>query len=641
MEKARKPPPPRNRFGRAVPEKWIFLFGYWISIKMEEMIERDAVKNFPPLPGVYLMKDASGKVLYVGKADDLRARVGSYFRRRGDDRPQIPSLMERTAAIECLVTDTGKEALILENNLIKKYRPRYNVYFRDDKTYSSIRIDPGQPFPRPIRVRRVRADGALYFGPYVAGRSLKDTLRFLQKLFPYRICSDNVFRHRSRPCLYHQIGRCPAPCCGKISPGEYREIIDDLVLFLRGRKRELLASLRRRLKAEAEDLRYEDAARTRDRIRAIEETLERQKINRVELRDRDVVALESREGSSVFAVLSFRSGRMLDGRTFFFDRVFPEPAAALSSFLSQYYDGPRTLPDEIILPFTPAAAASLGEVFRERRGRKVALTVPKRGTKLERLRLAGKNARAALDRRLAGPGPEEVLRRLRDKLRLRCLPRVIECYDISNLGGREAVGARVVFRDGKKYPAGYRRYRVRAPAAADDCGMLAEVLRRRLARGWEERDRPDLIVVDGGKGQLNTALRVREELGADRIDLAALAKGKQMSPGRKVGDRAFIPGRKTPVPLRRGSPELLLLARIRDESHRFAIGYHRRIRREEEFLSPLDRVRGVGPVLRRRLLERFGSAEEIGKAKEEDLAAVRGVSRSLARRIIAEVRPGR
>lgn len=604
------------------------------------MMERDAVKNFPPLPGVYLMKDGSGKILYVGKAANLRSRVGSYFRSRGDNRPQIPALMSRAAGIEYLVTDTEQEALILENNLIKKHRPRYNVYFRDDKTYLSIRIDPGHPFPRPVLVRRVKADGALYFGPYVAGRSLKDTLRFLQKLFPYRICSDNVFRHRSRPCLYHQLGRCPAPCRGLISPGRYGEIIGNLVLFLRGRKGELLASLRRRLKAESDGLRYEAAARTRDRIRAIEETLERQKISRVDLRDRDVVALESGESASVFTVLSFRSGRMLEGRPFFFDRVFPDPAEALASFLAQFYDGPRPLPDEIIIPFPPAAADLLRAVFRERKGGAVSFIVPRRGMKTELLQLARKNARAELRTRQSRPGTEEILERLQKKLRLRRLPRVIECYDISNLGGREAVGGRAVFRDGEKSPADYRRYRIRSAAGPDDCLMLAEVLGRRLRRAREEGDRPDLIVVDGGKGQLNAALRVRRELGADRPDLAALAKGRRPASGRTAGDRVFIPGRKTPVPLRPGGPELLLLARIRDEAHRFAVGYHRCRRREEKFLSPLDRVRGVGPVTHRRLLDRFGGLEEIRRAKPDDLIAVRGVSRPLAERIIAGLRPG-
>ncbi|MDP8236114.1 MAG: excinuclease ABC subunit UvrC [Candidatus Erginobacter occultus] len=599
------------------------------------MLDKAAIKDFPALPGVYLMRDDAGHVLYVGKADNLRSRVANYFRPAGDNRPQIPRLMARVAAIDCQVTDTGKEALILENNLIKKYRPRYNIYFRDDKTYSSIRIDLQSPFPRPVLVRRVKNDGALYFGPYVAGRSLKSTLRFLQKIFPYRICSDNVFGCRSRPCLYYQIGRCPAPCTGKISPGEYREIIDHLVLFLKGREGELLRSLRRRLKTEAEELRYEAAARTRDRIRAIEETLEKQKINRVDPRDRDVIVLESRSGLSVFQVLSIRGGRMLDGRAFFFDRLFPDPPEALESFLAQYYGDAHPPPDEIVLPLLPASSRALGELLRERKNGPVTLTVPRRGMKLEWIRLARKNAAVALKNKLTAPDAGEVLARLEEKLRLRRRPEIIEVFDISNLGGREAVGAMAVFRGGEKSPSDYRRYRIRTKESPDDYAMLAEVLARRLGRAVRTGVYPDLIVVDGGKGQLNAALRVREELGTDYPDLAALAKAKRSPSGRVVGDRVFIPGRKNPVPLRPGSPELLLLARIRDEAHRFAVAYHRKLRREAGFSSPLERVEGIGPALRRRLLDRFGSVEKVRSAPVGELTAVRGISRRLAEKIVA------
>ncbi len=602
------------------------------------MMDKSRIRNFPDLPGVYLMKDASGEVLYVGKAAGLRSRVSSYFRPSGDNRPLIPRLISRVADIEYLVTDSEKEALILENNLIKKHRPRYNVYFRDDKTYSSIRIDPGERFPRPVLARRVRADGALYFGPYVAGRSLKNTLRFLQKVFPFRVCSDNVFRCRSRPCLYHQLDRCPAPCVGRISPEEYRRNIDGLVLFLRGRKREVIASLRRRMKRESEELRYEDAGRTLARIRAIEETLEKQKASRVESRDRDVIALEREGAAAVFQVLTIRSGKMLDGRAVYLDREFPDPAEALGSFLAQFYGGGRPLPDEIVIPFAPASPAALEEVFRDRKGRRVILTVPRRGMKSDWLKLAAKNAREALRSRRGRAAPARVLERLEKKLGLRRPPRVIECYDISNLGGREAAGAAAVLRDGEKYPPGYRRYRVAAGPDPDDYAMLAEVLRRRLRRAKREESWPDLILVDGGKGQLNAALRVREEEGAGYPDLAALAKDRPSPSGRRAGDRVFIPGRKNPVSLRPGSPELLLLARVRDEAHRFAVAYHRRLRRKGGFRSPLDGVEGVGPVLRRRLLERFGSVKGVREAPVEDLCSVRGISRRLAERIIAGLR---
>lgn len=603
------------------------------------MLNKEHIQRLPTLPGVYLMKDSSGQVLYVGKADNLRSRVGSYLRPTGDNRPQIPRLRARVDSVDFLVTDTGKEALILENNLIKKHRPRYNVYFRDDKTYLSIRIDLRVPFPRPVLVRRVKADGALYFGPYVAGYSLKQTLRFLQKIFPYRICSDNVFRCRSRPCLYHQIGRCPAPCRGKISPEEYREIIDNLILFLQGRAGELLRDLRRRLKAEAGELRYEAAARTRDRIQAIEQTLEKQKINRVDPRDRDVIALESSPDGSVFQVLSIRRGRMQDGRNFFFDSLFPDPVSALEIFLLQFYEGANLPPDEIILPFTPASAEVLQEILRERKNGPVALTVPRRGMKRGWLELAKKNAQVALAQRIAVPGPREILETLREKLGLRRRPEVIEVFDISNFGGREAVGAKAVFRGGEKSPADYRRYRIRLKETPDDYAMLAEVLGRRLKRAAADGSWPDLIVVDGGKGQLNAALRVREELGAGYPDVVALAEEKRLSSSRTVRDRVFIPGRKNPVNLRPGSPALLLLCRARDEAHRFAVTYHRKLRREKSLSSPLDRVAGIGPVLRQRLLERFESVAGIRAATVKELAEVKGISRRLGEKIIADLKP--
>ncbi len=382
-------------------------------------------------------------------------------------------------------------------------------------------------------------------------------------------------------------------------------------------------------------MRYEAAARTRDRIRAIEETLEKQKINRVDPRDRDVIALESRAGGSVFQVLSIRGGRMQEGRNFFFDRLFPDPAPALETFLVQFYDGANLPPDEIILPFPPASAGELREILRERKNRPVALSVPRRGMKQEWLRLAQKNARAALAQRAPAQRSREVLESLREKLGLRRRPELIEVFDISNLGGREAVGALAAFRAGKKFPGGYRRYRIRTGDHPDDYAMLSEVLGRRLRRAAAEGTWPDLIVVDGGKGQLNAALRVREELGADYPDLAALAKEKRLPSGRLVRDRVFIPGRKNPVNLRPGSPELLLLGRARDEAHRFAVAYHRKLRREKSLSSPLDRVAGIGPVLRRRLWERFGSWAAIRSATAEELATVRGISRRLGAAIIS------
>jgi excinuclease ABC subunit C len=595
---------------------------------------KEKVKSFPELSGVYLMKDADGKVLYVGKAGNIRSRVLNYFRRSGDNRPRIPSLMARAVDFDYLVTDTEKEALILENNLIKEYRPKYNVDLRDDKTYCNLRIDLSQKYPRPVFVRRPRDDGALYFGPYTSSGSARSTLRWLRMIFPFRSCSDNVFRHRSRPCLYHQVGCCPAPCMGRISPEEYRKIMDKLILFLRGRKRPLLTALRRRMKDESAKLEYEKAALTLDRIRAIEEMLEYQKVNRLGEKDRDVIAYETRERMTVFQVLSMRDGRMGEGRTVSFNHLFPDDGEALSSFLVQYYSDEFLIPGEIFLPFLPAHSRAVRELLAERRGKKVSLAIPVRGVKKQLLQMARKNARAVLRQKLSEPLPEEVLRQLRDRLKLRRLPRRIECFDISNLGGNAAVGSMAVFQGGKKSTRDYRRYRIKTVEGPDDYGMIFEILDRRCRRALEDGVFPELIVVDGGKGQLNAALRVLEDLGIDYPDIIALAKEKRLKTGRMVRDRVFLPGRKNPVLFRRGSPVLHLLTRIRDEAHRFAVTYHKKLRMKESFASPLDRIPGIGPVLRARLIAHCRTIEKIKESSPESLMEIKGISRSQAQKIV-------
>jgi len=576
------------------------------------------------------MKDDTGKVLYVGKAGNLRSRVLNYFRSSGDNRPMIPSLMARVADFDYLVTDTEKEALILENNLIKEYKPLYNVDLRDDKTYCHLRIDLNQKYSRPNFVRRPRDDGAVYFGPYTSARSARSTLRWLRKIFPFRSCSDNVFRHRSRPCLYHQIGCCPAPCMNMTSPEKYREILDELILFLRGKKKVLLVDLRRRMKEESERLEYEKAALTLARIRAIEETLENQKVSRVGGEDRDVIAYETLDRSSVFQILSIRNGKMGEGRTVLFNHLFPDDPEALSSFLVQYYSDDKLIPGEIILPFLPAHSSALVELLTERRVKKVSMAVPVRGAKKQLLQLARKNAQAVLCQRLSAPQPEKVLIQLQNRLKLERIPRTIECFDISNLGGQAAVGSMAVFQGGKKSRGAYRRYRIKTIEGPDDYGMISEIFSRRYRRALEEGVFPDLIVVDGGKGQLNAAIRILRDLGIDYPDVIALAKEKRLKTGRMVRDRVFLPGRKNPVLFRRGSPTLHLLMRIRDEAHRFAVTYHKKLRTRESFSSPLDKIPGIGPALKSRLIDKFKNIEEIKQASQAELAEVKGVGFALA-----------
>lgn len=593
---------------------------------------KEKTKSLPQLPGIYLMKDGRGRILYVGKAKNLRRRVSNYFRKPGDLRPRLPYLLAKVNDVDYLVTDTEKEALILENNLIKKYRPRYNIYFRDDKTFYHLRLDRGQKYPRFTFIRKPRNDGALYFGPYASSRSMKSALSFIQKIFPIRLCSDNIFRHRSRPCIYYQMGRCPAPCVGFISPEEHRRRIDQVILFFRGRKKELVSSLRVQMKTAVEAMEYEEAARIHGRIRAIVETVEEQKVCCPQGKDQDIFSLSRRGEEVMIQILHIRQGKMTGGQSVYFKRSFPDNVETLSSFITQFYRGERFIPDEILLPFPLEEAEAVKSFLTEKKRRKVLLIAPRRGEKWRLVDLATKNARLALEQHSAMPHQEELLDKARLKLRLKNPPRTVECFDISNLAGREAVGSMVVFRDGLKSPDDYRRYRIRALRQADDYGMMFEVLLRRYERALEKGSQPDLVLVDGGKGQLNIARRVLEKLGMDYPDVVALAKEKAKK-GKKIRDRVFLPGRKNALFLPPASPLLHWLMEIRDEAHRFAISYHRKLRRKERLTSIFDDIPGIGPVLKKRLLTHFKDIGAVKTASTGELTKVPGISSKLAKKI--------
>jgi len=608
---------------------------------------REKVSHFPAGPGVYRMVDAQGKVLYVGKAKDLRARVRTYLRDGADGRPRVRLLMARVADIECVVTDSEKEALILENTLIKRHRPRYNVTLRDDKTYLSLRLDVRSPFPRLTMVRQVKPDGALYFGPYSSARSLRETVDLVQRLFPLRQCSDAEFRQRTRPCLYCQIRGCRAPCCGLVDPPTYRGVVDQVVLFLRGRSGELLAGLRTDMAAAAGRLDFEEAARLRDRVLAIELTLERQKAVTHRPVDRDVVALVREGGEVQVAVLVVRAGNLIDRRAYYFPDLQGEAPEVAAEFLQQYYRGDRIVPAEVLVGEALGSdeGALLAEWLGEKRGRRVAVTTPKRGEKAALVAMAAENARQLLaERRRTKVGYEAALAELQARLHLPAPPRRLECYDISNVQGREAVGSLVTFLDGFPHKQGYRRFVVRTVAGADDYAMLREVLSRRLARrhaeGWEL---PDLLVVDGGRGQLAVAERALADAGV-AIPTAGLAKARALpGSGEAVEhspERVFLPGRVNPVVLPRNSSALFLLQRLRDEAHRFAVTHHRQRRSRAGLASTLDAVPGVGGKRRKALLKHFGSLKRVREASPEEVASVPGISLALARRIAAALAEG-
>ena len=605
------------------------------------------IRHAPRGTGVYIMKDEAGVVLYVGKARDLRARIRAYFART-DSRAMIPFLVSRIRDLEFILTGTEKEALILENNLIKEHRPHYNVFFKDDKSYYNIRIGPSEPFPRFQLVRRPKKDGARYFGPYPSGTAAKETLRFLQTILLLRSCRDRELKTRRRPCLEFEIGRCLAPCVGRIDPADYQRLVKDGITFLEGREKVLVGDLRDRMNEAAEELRFEEAAAIRDRIAAIGETLERQRIVSMTGRNRDVFGL-CREGDlTQIALLFVRGGRMIGQKTFPLIRLRAETGEILSALLQRYYDGIADIPDEVVVPSALEDGEALAEWLSEKKGRGVNLVFPKRGESLALVGIAARNAENALkNARLASDRPEEALRLLAEKLKLRGIPRRVECFDISNIGGKYAVGSLVAFADGIPAKEGYRRFRIRTVSGADDYAMMYEVLKRR----YEKRENlPDLVVVDGGKGQLGVALAVLKDLGIEGLDVIGLAKerddrpegasvdaespGKPVTPG-KGEDRVYLPGRKDPVYLSRWPAALFLLQRIRDEAHRFAVTYHRKVKKKADLQSLLDRIPGIGSVRRKALLVYFGDVRRVRAASVEDLQRVEGIGAETARRIRA------
>ncbi len=600
---------------------------------------RERIQALPTEPGVYLFLDEKGSVLYVGKAQSLRARVRSYFGEGGDGRISVHFLVPRIAAVDVVATSNVKEALLLENQLIKKHKPRFNVRLRDDKNYLALRLDPAETYPRFTETRRFLRDGATYFGPYTSSRSLHQTLSTLQRIFPLRTCSDSGFKsyqRQGRPCLEHSVGRCAGPCCGLISDGDYAELVRGAVLFLKGRGADLLRDLRQRMERAATDERFEEAARLRDRIQAIERTIERQSTISTQLVDRDVFGLARDERNQVeVQALHVRQGRLLGGNTYSFRDVRLDDGQVLDSFLAQFYASDRDVPREVLVPLEVESREALEAVWRDRSGRAVALRVPRRGELRQLVELAQRNARLALlERTRRSEDVERALATLQEALRLPASPARIECYDISHLQGALTVGSRVVFVDGREHKDAYRRYKLREAEPGDDYAALREVLERRLAR-LESDPAPDLLLLDGGKGQLNAVRALMEDLALD-IPLASIAKERDdESPSPRVQrhggskrDKLFLPGVKDPILLAPDSEALLLLQRIRDESHRFAIRYHRELRSKTGMRSILDELPGIGPVKRRSLLRALGSLEKIRSASVEQIAAVPKVTRA-------------
>lgn len=589
----------------------------------------EKAESFPARPGVYLMKGPSGDVLYVGKAKNLRNRVTSYFQAPGDSRTLITFLMEKVADIECLVTETEKEALILEDTLIKRYRPRYNVRFRDDKTYVNLRLTVKDEYPRLHVVRRPVRDGSLVFGPYPSSQAVRETLKLVQKIFPLRSCTDADFARRTRPCIQYQIKQCTAPCVGYIDKKHYDELVREVILFLQGKNTELHEVLRKRMTEAAGKESFEEAARLRDLISSIDETLEKQRVVLTDDRDVDIFAWAADNGSMAVQVLNMRKGVLLGGRAYPIKSVFPTEDEVLSAVVYQYYlKGENVIPEEIVVSGDIVDREALAERLTELKGESVRISVAERGDMRRLARMAEENARASLTMRTAQEEDiVKVLTGLQEVLGLRSVPRRIEAYDISNISGTLAVGSLVAWHDGRVYKDGYRRFRIKNVPGIDDYGMMYEVLSRRFSEGWEL---PDLMMVDGGKGQLNVALAVMKEKGAG-IDAVGLAKGEP--------DKVYVPHIKDPVTLRKDSPELLFLQRIRDEAHRFALSYHIKLRSKRDLHSALDEIAGVGEKRKAELLRHFASVEVIKNAGVEEIAGVPLVGLDLAQTIYKHFHP--
>jgi excinuclease ABC subunit C len=590
-------------------------------------------------PGVYLLKDANGKVIYVGKAVNLRSRVRSYVR-GGDERTQVRFLVGRLADVETLVTTNEKEALILENTLIKQYRPRYNIRLKDDKSYVSVKVTVDDPWPRVLVTRRIVKDGGRYFGPFHHASAVRDTLDTIRKVFPLRTCSDPVFRNRSRPCIEYDIKRCLGPCVLPVDREVYGEHLRQAMLLLEGRNREVTAVLRARMDAAAEAERFEEAARLRDQIRAVEMTQERQQVADHWGADQDVFGLYREGGSIEVQVLFVRHGTLVGTIAYAFDDWELPDEEVLEAVLTQFYQATdRDVPDEILLPVAVRDAAVRSEYLSERRGKKVVILAPQRGDKVRLVELARENARQGFTQRreAASEGARQV-DDLGRKLRLRTPPRRLECVDIATFQGGESVGSVVCFVDGQPHKDGYRRYRLRSVVGTDDFASVAEVLHRRFRAGEHREPLPDLLVIDGGAGQLAAARAALAEVGLPDLPVIGLAKERvaREATAREMTrrpERLFLPNRKNPVILRTNSSALFLLQRARDEAHRFANTYHRHLRDRARLRSPLDDVPGIGPRRRRELLRHFGSLRRLREATLEELATVPGISSEIAARI--------
>jgi len=594
------------------------------------------LNQLPVSPGVYLLKDGESNILYVGKAANLRHRVRTYFGTGQKLSLKLQRMVNRVKDLDFLVTNTEQEALILELNLIKRHRPHYNVRLKDDKTFPYLKINPNADWPRVYITRRLEQDGGHYFGPFASAKSVRQTLKIIKRIFPFRSCSKPITGTDARPCLWYHVGKCLAPCIDAISKEEYAEVIKQVIFFLEGKQEKVVQELESQMNKAAEALEFERATLLRDQIQAINQVIEGQRIAATVRGEQDVIAFAQDKDQAYVQVFFIRGGKLIGRESFVLQGTrSEEPPQIMTSFIKQFYHSVPSIPPLLLLQHPVEDKPVIEDWLRDKRGDKIRIQVPQRGNKKQLINIVAENARQGLAqlkiKELATPKTlEAALDEIAQELRLSQPPLRMEAYDISNIQGTSAVGSMVVFDKGKPKPAHYRRFRIKTVSGADDYAMLQEVLKRRFKRSRDATTEntwaiiPDLILIDGGKGQLNAAQAAIRDVGADSVPIASLAKENEY---------IFVPYKLEPIALAGNSPGLQLLQRLRDEAHRFALSYHHKIRQKRTFASAFDNISGTGAKRKHSLLRQFGSLQDIREASLEELAATKGMSQSLAKRI--------
>ena len=581
----------------------------------------------PDGPGVYLFKGPSGRVIYAGKAKNIKKRVLSYFRSNADLTQKTAFMMKKACGLDFILTSTEKEAFILESNLIKRFMPRYNVILRDDKQYPCLRLDIKAPYPCLGIARRIKKDGAIYFGPFSSANSVRSTLKVIERVFHLRKCKGRGLPKRTRPCLNYQMDRCLGPCTHKVPVSEYQEVVKQVRMFLEGRNRQLIDGLKRDMEGAADRLDFEKAAGIRDQIRAIERTVERQHVVSPRMDDQDVIGLAHSGGLYQIVILFVRKGYVVGSRNYLFRNPAGPASEVMEAFLKQYYVREAFIPKQILISEPIEDRLPITEWLSDLATKKVAINRPKRGDNLKLVSMAMANAENLLEGQ-SGPQKEDLMNVIQAALKLKRAPRLIEGLDISNLHGDLAVGTIVSFAEGLPHRSGYRNYKIKAVNGIDDTGMMAELAERRLSKG----QLPDLFLVDGGKGHLSAVKRVLDRQAVpERPEVVSIAKPDGNR--REKCDKIYITGRKNPLGLKPDHPVLLLMMQIRDEAHRRAISYHRRLRGKKLTQSELDLVPGIGAKRKKLLLEHFKDISAIAGAGPDELTRIPGIDRILAQKV--------